>query len=56
MDYPDESDLAYWTRRAVVERALADGASSQVRAIHCDLADRYEILVGQATGEQRREA
>lgn len=43
------SDLEYYRKRAIAERALAKTAShSEVAAIHEELARQYEALVEQA--------
>ena len=56
MQYPDDSDVAYWVRRETEERTLARHTSRTARPIHIELAERYAALIVEAIGDQRREA
>ena len=50
-----EADLVYYRRRAAEERTAAAAAPSRrVRAVHLDLAVRYDARVASLTAEQRR--
>jgi hypothetical protein len=50
-----EADLVYYRRRSAEERAAAAAATSErVRAVHLDLAMRYDERVVALAAEQRR--
>jgi len=50
-----EADLVYYRHRAAEERTAAAAAPSRrVRAVHLDLAVRYDARVASLTAEQRR--
>jgi len=49
------SDLVYYRRRSAEERAAAAAAPSEkVRAVHLDLAMRYDERLVSLAAEQRR--
>jgi len=50
-----EADLVYYRHRAAEERTAAAAAPSRrVRAVHLNLAVRYDARVASLTAEQRR--
>jgi hypothetical protein len=50
-----KDDLGYYRRRAAEERAAASAASNdRVRAVHLDLAVRYDARAVALAAEQRR--
>jgi hypothetical protein len=50
-----EAELVYYRRRAAEERAAAAAApSKRVRAVHLDLAMRYDERVVALAADQRR--
>jgi len=49
----DQSDLAYWAKRAMEERAKAEDPACSARSVHSELAERYAELVAKARGTQR---
>ena len=50
-----ETDLVYYRRRSAEERAAAAAArNKKVRAVHLDLAMRYDERVVALAAEQRR--
>ncbi|NUR10681.1 MAG: hypothetical protein HOQ20_02370 [Bradyrhizobium sp.] len=50
-----EEDLVYYRRRSAEERAAASAAPNErVRAVHLDLAVRYDARIMVLAAEQRR--
>jgi hypothetical protein len=50
-----DADLVYYRRRSAEERAAAAGARNEsVRAVHLDLAMRYDERIVALAAEQRR--